>query len=119
MPLLVAGAAGLVLAALFSWAALQLQGLLDPGLPQARMVLFAILFLISLLEIAVMTAGLRQLAPKLARGTLNLFALGYVAFAGLYAILYALLVPDALGIMVLAGMSVLRWLSLLLVPSRE
>jgi hypothetical protein len=110
------GAAGLVLAALLYCGATRVQGALGFLLlvPSAGAVLLALLFLISLVEIFVMTLALKQLAACLPWRLLCVAATGYVAFAGVYAFLYALLVPDPRGVQWLAALSVARWLTLLL-----
>lgn len=111
------GAAGLVLAALLYFGAMLVQGALGFLLliPSAGAVLFALLFVVSLVELFVMTVALRQLAAYLPNRLLYLVAAGYVAFAGVYAFLYALLVPDPRGIQFLAALCIARWLTLLFI----
>ncbi len=111
------GAAGIVLAALFYLLALQLQGALKTLLliPDAGFVIFVLLLLVSVIELAVMTFALRHLAKQLPFRLICLIAAGYVAFAGVYAIGYAMIVPDARGSLVLAALCVVRWFTLFLV----
>ena len=113
--LMLSGAAGIVLAALIYFLALRVQGLLSflVLLPSLGFVLLYLLLFVSLVEIAAMTYGLRRLAPGLPGRMLYLFAAGYVAFASVYAFVYALLVPDPTGILLLASLCVVRWLTLL------
>ena len=112
--LMLSGAAGIVLAALIYFIALRVQGVLSflVLLPSLGFVLLYLLLFISLVEIAAMTFGLRRLAPGLPNRMLNFFAAGYVAFASVYALVYALLVPDPTGILLLASLCVLRWFTL-------
>ncbi len=116
--LMLAGAAGAALAALIYFVALRVQGLLSflVLLPSFGFVLLYLLLFVSLVEIAAMTYGLRRLAPGLPVRILYFFAAGYVAFASVYAFVYALLVPDPTGILLLASLCVVRWLSLFFVP---
>lgn len=115
--LLLSGAAGIVFAALLYWLAVLLQGALSFLLliPSAGFVIFGLLLLVSLFEIFVMTAGLRRLAARLPNNLLYLIAAGYVGFAGVYALLYGLLVPDERGIQILAALCIVRWFTLFLV----
>ncbi|MCG3140326.1 MAG: hypothetical protein HDKAJFGB_01372 [Anaerolineae bacterium] len=115
--LTLAGAAGMVLAALFYFLAEYAQGALSflLLLPSAGFVIFGLLLFISFGEIFVMTAGLRRLAARLPTRLLYLVAAGYVAFAGAYALLYALLVPDPRGIQILAALCLARWFTLFLI----
>jgi|SRR5581483_140330 hypothetical protein len=111
------GAVGLVLAALLYFGATRVPGALGFLLlvPSAGAVLFALLCLVSLVEIFVMTVALKQLAAYLPNRLLYVAAAGYVAFAGVYAFLYALLVPDLRGIQFLAALCIARWLTLLFI----
>lgn len=115
--LLLAGAAGIVLAALFYFFALQLQGALKflLLLPEAGIVIFGLLLGVSALEIGAMTFALRKLAEQLPPVMVCAIAVGYVAFAGVYAIGYALLVPDVRGLQILAALAFVRWLTLFFV----
>ena len=109
-----AGAAGIVLAALFYFCALQAQGALKFLLliADAGVVIFVLLLLVSLIEIGAMTFALMRLAKQLTFRMIALIAAGYVAFAGVYAIGYALLVPDVRGTQILAVFCVVRWFTL-------
>lgn len=111
---LLTGAAGLVLAALFYLVAAELDGALRVlvMIPDAGIVLFLILLGISLLEIAVMIYALASLAPRLPLMFLCVVCGGYVAFAGVYALLYGLFVPDLRGMQALAGLAFVRWVTL-------
>lgn len=111
------GAAGLVLAALPYSVAILAQGSLSGLLliPSAGFVLFWLLLLVSLVEIGVMTAALARLVSGLNHIFLYLVAAAYVGFAGVYALFYALLVPDVHGIQILAALSIVRWFTLLAV----
>lgn len=111
------GAAGVALAALLYWLALWAQGALSFLLliSGAGFVIFWMLLLVSLAELFVMTIGLRRLAARWPVRLLCLIAVGYVGFAGVYALLYALFVPDLRGIQILAALSLARWLTLWLI----
>ena len=115
--LLLSGAAGLVLAALICLVAWRVQGALSffVLLSSASFVILLLLIFVSLFDIAVMTLALRKLAPAVPPQMLHLIAASYVAFAAVYALLYALLVPDAQGILFLAALAIVRWFTLLLV----
>jgi len=115
--LMLCGAAGMALAALLYWLALRAQGVLSFLLfsSAANFVIFWILLLVSLAEIFVMTVGLRRLAARLPARLLCLIAGGYVSFAGVYALLYALFVPDLRGIQILAALGLARGFTLLLI----
>ncbi|MBI4673877.1 MAG: hypothetical protein HY741_19700 [Chloroflexi bacterium] len=115
--LLLSGAAGLGLAALLYFLAALAPGVLSflILIPAAGIVILVLLVFVSLIEIVVMTTALVRLAPHLPNPLLYVFAMGYVAFAGVYAQLYALLVPDVRGIQILAALCLVRWLTLLLV----
>ena len=115
--LLLFGAAGIVLAALLYFLATLAQGALSflILIPAAGIVIFVLLLCISLVEIVVMTIALTRLATSLPNNLLNLIAMCYVAFASMYALVYALLVPDLRGIQILAALCVVRWFTLLLV----
>lgn len=110
------GAAGMVLAALFYFVAAQVQGALAFLLMtrEAGIVIFAIFLGVSLVEIGVMPIALRRLAVRLPPKLWCVTAAGYVAFAGVYAIGYALLVEDARGIQILSALAGVRWLQLAL-----
>lgn len=112
--LLLAGAAGLVLAALIYLVARRVQGAFSflILIPAASFIFFLLLWCIALVEIVVMTYALRRLAAQLPGHWLNLIAVGYVAFASVYALTYALLVPDERGIQILAAFCVVRWFTL-------
>ncbi len=111
------GAAGIFLTALFYFLALRVQGALKflLLLPDAGIVIFVLLLLVSLIEIAVMTFALRRLAKLVPFRMLCVIAGGYVAFAGMYAVVYALLVPETRGIQILAALCVVRWFTLWLI----
>ncbi len=111
------GAAGVALAALLYWLALWAQGALSFLLliSGAGFVIFWMLLLVSLAELFVMTIGLRRLAARWPVRFLCLIAVGYVGFVGVYALLYALFVPDLRGIQILAALSLARWLTLWLI----
>lgn len=120
--LLFAGAVGLGLAALFYLLALAVQGTLSFVLllPEAVIVIFVGLLLISLLEIAVMIWALRRVENQFPFWVLCLLAASYVAFAGAYAFGYAPFAPELRGIQLLAALAFVRWLSLLLIrPTRQ
>lgn len=106
-----------MLAALLYFFATRVQGALSflVLIPAAGIVLFGVLLLVSCVEIFVMTAALVRLAASLPDNLLYLIAAGYVAFASIYALVYALLVPDLRGIQILAALCVVRWFTLLLV----
>lgn len=108
----------MVLAALLAWFAVQVQGALAGFilLPGTGLVFFVLLAGVSVLEILVMTLTLRQVGWQLGTRVLSLAAVGYVAFAGVYAILYALLAADPRGILALASLCGVRWLTLWLLP---
>lgn len=112
--LLLSGAVGLVLAALLYFIALNVQGWLNflIFVPDAGIVFFLLLLGVALLEIGVMLFGLQRIASGLPNVVLYGVAAGYVAFAGVYALLYALLVIDERGIQFLAALAVVRWLTL-------
>lgn len=116
--LMLAGAGGMVLAALFYFFATRVQGALSFLLliPSAGFVIFWLLLFVSFVEIFVMTGALRRLAPRLPPRMVYLVAAAYVGFAGGYALLYALFVPDTRGIQVLAALCIVRWFTLLLIP---
>ncbi len=115
--LLLSGAAGLGLVALFYFFALFAQGALHFLLliPSAGFAIFGLLLFVAGAEILVMAVGLRRLAARLPRRLLYLVAAGYVGFAGVYALLYALLVPDPRGIQILAALGLVRWFTLFFV----
>lgn len=115
--LLLAGAVGIIVAALFCFLALYIQGALQflVLLPNAGIVFFLLLLAVSLFEIAVMTMALRRFAKQFPFGMVCLIAAGYVGFAGIYALLYALLVPDTRGIEILTAFCFVRWATLFLV----
>lgn len=115
--LLVFGAAGIFLAALFYFLALRVQGALKSLLliADAGIVIFVLLLLVSLIEIGVMTLALTRLAKELPFRMICLIAGGYVSFAGVYAVVYALLVPNARGTQILAALCVVRWFTLWLI----
>lgn len=116
--MLATGAAGLVLAALFYLVAIEVDGALRVlvMIPDAGIVIFLILLAISLLEISVMMSGMSLLSNRLPPLLLCLIAGGYVAFAGVYALVYGLLVRDPRGILALAGLAVVRWVTLWFLP---
>ncbi len=111
------GAAGLILAALYYFSALQMQGALSFLLliQEAGFVIFILMFAVSLVEIVVMMIALLRLVARVSMLILGLVAAAYVSFAGVYAIGYALLVPDLRGIQFLAAFAFVRWLTLLLI----
>jgi hypothetical protein len=115
--LMLAGAGGMGLAAFFYFFATRVQGALSFLLliPSAGFVFFWLLLLVSVGEIFVMTGALRRLAARLPPRLVYLVAASYVAFAGVYALLYALFVPDAHGIQILAALCFVRWLTLFLI----
>lgn len=115
--LLLSGAVGLGLAALFYLLSRAVQGTLSflLLLPQAAIVIFVVLFLVSLVEIAVMVWALQRVEPQVPFWALGLLAAAYVAFAGVYAFGYALFAFDVRGIQLLAALAFVRWLSLLLI----
>lgn len=117
---LLTGAAGLILAALFYLVAAEIDGALRVlvMIPDAGIVLFLILLGVSLLEIAVMMYALATLGPRLPLTILCFIAGGYVAFAGVYALVYGFLVPDLRGVQVLAGLALVRWVTLWFLPVR-
>lgn len=104
------GAAGLLLAALIYLAALPLRGVLGRFLPLrgAEMPIFVFWLVVSLVEMPVMVFALRQMREE--RWALLLNAV-YVAFAGVYAALFILVVDDAQLGALLAGLSAARWAS--------
>jgi len=116
---LLSGAAGLILAALLYFIAVELRGASSfiVLIPEAGLVIFAILLFISLAEIIVMIFSLKRLASQLPPCLLNLLAAVYVGFAGVYALFYALLVNELRGIQLLAALSLVRWLALFLIRS--
>ncbi len=115
--LLLSGAAGILLAALFYWLAMENAGVLKflILISEAAIVIFLLLLAVALLEIGVMSLVLVKFATALPLVFLCLIAAGYVAFAGVYALFYALLVPDPLGIQVLAALCLVRWFMLFFV----
>lgn len=115
--LLLSGAVGIFLTALFYFIALQIQGALSilVLIPSASSVIFVLILLVALVEIGVMTFALGQLARQLRPVYLYWIAAGYVSFAGVYALGYALFVADVQGIQILCGLAFLRWLTLLFV----
>ncbi|HZQ06269.1 MAG TPA: hypothetical protein VFD70_06780 [Anaerolineae bacterium] len=114
LSLLLFGAAGLLVAALLYFITAQIRGALSFVIltPEAGIVIFAILLFISLAEIVVMIFTLNRLARQLPPRLLNLLATIYVAFAGVYALFYAVLANELRGIQLLAALSFLRWLTL-------
>jgi len=64
----------------------------------------------------VMTLTLRKVGWHLGKRVLLSAVAGYVAFAGVYALVYALLVPDPQGIFLLASLCVVRWVTLWFLP---
>lgn len=117
---LLSGAAGLVLAALFYLVAAEIDGALRVlvMIPDAGIVIFLILLGVSLFEIAVMMYALATLAMRLPLVVVCAMAGGYVAFAGVYALVYGLFVPDLRGMQVLAGLALVRWITLWFLPFR-
>lgn len=111
---LLSGAVGLVLTALLYFAGVALHGILGflVLLPQYNFTLFIILLFVAFVETIVMALGLQRLVWRLPNQLLNLLAAGYVGFAGVYALLYALFVNDPLGVQLLAGLGIIRWLAL-------
>ncbi|MCC7162864.1 MAG: hypothetical protein IT331_10260 [Anaerolineae bacterium] len=118
---LITGAVGLVLAALFYLLAAEMNGALRVliMIPDASIVIFLILLAISLLEIALMMYALASLAARVPVLFLCVIAGGYVAFAGVYTLMYGLFVPDARGMQALAGLALVRWLTLWFLPFRK
>ncbi len=110
----VSGAVGILLAALIYFLASRLSGAFGPFVPmrEAEVVVFTILFVVSLLEMPMMVFGLRQLRRAKINSLLvcsvNSF---YVAFAAVYASVQVLLFGGSNLAALLAGLSLVRWIS--------
>lgn len=117
---LLTGAVGLVLAALFYLVAAEVDGALRVlvMIPDAGILIFLILLGVSLFEIAVMMYALATFTTRLPLSVLGAVAGGYVAFAGVYALVYGLFVPDLRGMQALAGLALVRWVTLWFLPFR-
>jgi hypothetical protein len=107
------GAVGILLAALVYFLAKRANGALSMVIPvrEAEIVIFAVLLMISLLEMPVMIVGLRQLrAASVSRVLAYAANTFFVAFAAVYAALQVLFFGESNYSDLLAGLSVLRWL---------
>lgn len=113
--LLGSGAAGLILAALFYFASNELLGVLRflVLIPDAGSIIFLLLLAVSLFEIGVMTLALARFARQLPFGIVCAIAAGYVSFAGIYALAYALFDDDVQGVRWLSALALVRWFTLL------
>ena len=107
------GAVGILFAALIYFAALQVRGVLGGWVPfpLARLVIFFILFAVSLAEILVMTFALRKLWQTRIPKLIYVVNVLYVAFAAVYAAVFLVLVDDPNLGAVLASLSFVRWAS--------
>lgn len=112
--MVLSGAVGILFAALIYLLATRLAGALGPLVPirQAQWVVFAILFAVSFLEMPVMLFGLRRLrASKMRRVLFCSANTMYVAFGGVYAAVQVLLFGESNLTAVLAGLSLVRWIT--------
>lgn len=110
--LIISGAAGLAIAGLIFFCASSLARLFGPliSLPQAAVLVFLVLLLVSLLEVPLMLYALRLLARSNPTGpVLPLANAGFVAFAAVYASAQTLLFGESAFAYVILALSFPRW----------
>ncbi len=111
--ILISGAAGILLAALIYLLSISTGGLLRSlALPAAEFLVFAVLFVVALVEMPVMLFALRTLdARRLPPLLLYGVNMGYIAFASVYALIQVALFGESTWSLALVALSLVRWAS--------
>lgn len=115
---MICGAAGLGIAALFYFVALQVLGMLEylPPIPEAGIVVFLLILGVALLESGAVILVLIRLATLAHSILLFWITAGFVGFAGVYTLAYGLFASDVRGVQVFAGLAVVRWVVVVILP---
>lgn len=110
---MLSGVVGLAIGTALYVVACHLSDRMSHPLEEAVLVgaVFVVLFLVALAEMPMMVYVLRRLMRGSPRVLLVGINAGYVAFASVYAAVYLLVTHEGTGAMVLAGLSILRFLS--------